>query len=282
MKIVLVVFISICSILSHAQNDIYLEFQKIDSCLNAEKYIESYPKLKDLEGKCNKKDTLYDYIIANCINTAKIIEHQYRLNEKYDSALVYGIEFLNFFEKGKAYYSEQFFSEEYYWMQKNLLVSYFELGELAKAEKQRKILYKAYKSGKLPKDYYYIDEYFNFSYFKWKDKNIWGYEWYPKLPSNRFSSSFTKIVYYVYSTKPDGSDDEQLFRFHVLMFHQNPKGAKFDYILERQINEGDLLISGSYYSYVYKEKIDYVKLKNDIIEILEKNIQPDTRRTMKF
>lgn len=282
MKKIIAILISISSAVLYAQDDIYKEFQKIDSALEAGKYIETYPKLKLIEQKCNRKDTLYLHILSECLYVSRNLEYQYRMNEKYDTAIIYAKDALMYIEIGKSFYDKKLISEEYFWMQKNLLVSYFEIGEMDNAMKQRKILYKAYKSGKLPKDFYNIDQYYNFSYFKWKDKNIWGYEWYPDLPSDRFNSSFTKIVYYVYSTKPDGSDNEQIYRFHVLMFHHNPKNAKFDYILERQINQDDILISGSYYGYTYKEEIDYIKLKKDIIEILEKDIQPDSRRTMRI
>ncbi|MEZ4805201.1 MAG: hypothetical protein R2852_06895 [Bacteroidia bacterium] len=153
---------------------------------------------------------------------------------------------------------------------KNLIVSYFGLGQIEKAKKHKDILYKAYKQKKLPEG---IDGYFNFHFFKFKDKNIWGYEWYPKLPKDRISSSFTKIVYYVYSTNPDGTDNEQLYRFHVLMFHKISKETKFDYLLVKKVETDKGLISSSYYQYTYLEDIDYKKLSDDIKEILTNEIE---------
>jgi len=73
------------------------------------------------------------------------------------------------------------------------------------------------------------------------------YGWYPELPENRFSSSFTKLVYYVYSTNSDGSDKDQLYRFHVLIFHKEPKEGTFDYILEKHTRKDGAEISGTYY-----------------------------------
>ncbi|MVO08339.1 hypothetical protein GOQ30_04065 [Flavobacterium sp. TP390] len=123
-----------------------------------------------------------------------------------------------------------------------------------------------------------IDEYFNYDFFKWEDKNVWGYEWFHELPDNRYSSSFTKVVYYVYSTNPDGTDKDQLYRLHVLMFHGDNKN--FDYILTKRLetaSEGE--ISGSLYSYTYKKDIDFEKLKKDIKEVLKGNLQPNITTT---
>ncbi|MDD3773652.1 MAG: hypothetical protein PHC38_13490, partial [Weeksellaceae bacterium] len=72
----------------------------------------------------------------------------------------------------------------------------------------------------------------------------------------------------------------QLFRFHVLMYHQDSKNAKFDYLLEKQMETDEATISGSYYQYTYKENIDYKKLKDDIKEIVTKEIEPSSRRTI--
>ncbi len=258
----------------YGQTNLISKFQKADSLIETNDLTEAYPILKNIEQQCNKKDTIYDYILWGYAYVVTQLEQENRMSEQFDSSLLYGLEALKLIGKGKSRFDREFAAKEY-WMTKNIIVSYFGLGKIKKAEKHKKVLYKAYKAKKLPEG---IDGYFNFSFFKWKDKNVWGYEWYPELPSDRFASSFTKIVYYVYSTNSDGSDNEQLFRFHVLMFHQNPKGAKFDYILERQMEKDGMRISGSYYKYLYKENIDYTKLKNDIIEILEKDIQPDSRR----
>ena len=201
------------------------------------------------------------------------------MNEQYENSLKYGLEALRLIEIGKKYFDKEFASREF-WMHKNLVVSYFGLGQLDKFQKHKDILYKAYKKKKLPEG---IDEYFNFSFFKWEDKNIWGYEWYPELGDPETKGSFTKIVVYVYSTNEDGSDNEQLFRFHVKKFHKfNAKSVSFDYLLEKQYDTEKENISGSYYNYTYNSKIDYIKLKSDILEILKNDIQPDSRRIIKY
>jgi hypothetical protein len=259
------------------QTEILKKYQNADSLLQAHYYSEAYNILKEIEPKCDKKDTLYNYILWYYIGATSELEKQNRTSEKFDKSLQYGLEALSLIENGEKFFDKEFAAREF-WMHKNLIVSYFGLGQLDKAKKHRDFLYKSYKKNKLPEG---IDGYFNFDFFKLNDKNIWGYEWYPKLPKDRFSSSFTKIVYYVYSTNPDGSDKDQLYRFHVLMFHQDRKNSKFDYLLERQIETDEATISGSYYQYTYKEDIDYKKLKDDIKEIITKGIEPSSKRIMR-
>lgn len=269
------IFLAVTS-MAFAQTDILIKYQSAESLLQENKFLDAYNIFKEIEAKCNTKDTLYPNILWYYVGSTTELEKQNRLNEKFDKSLQYGLEALNLIEKGKKYFDHKFALREY-WMHKNIIVSYFGLGEINKAKKHKDILYAAYKKKKLPDG---IDGYFNFDYFKLDDKNIWGYEWYPELPKDRFSSSFTKIVYYVYSTNPDGTDKDQLYRFHVLMFHQVNKNTKFDYLLEKQFETDNANISGSYYQYTYKEDIDYKKLKEDVIEIVTKGIEPSTRRTI--
>jgi len=254
-------------------NEIYADASNL---LKENKIEKAYELYKKLYSKVDSQDTLKNYITWYYIGTASELESQSRMNENFEKSLTYGLESLKLIQDNKSNFNESF-AEREPWMIKNIIVSYFGLNNFDKAKEYKSILYKRYNENNLPKG---IDNYFNFDFFRLGDKNIWGYEWFAELPENRFSSSFTKVIYYVYSTNPDGSDKEQLYRFHVLMFHQDPKDAKFDYILERQIETDKGMVSGSYYQYTYKEDIDYKKLRNDIIEIVTKEIEPDTRRTI--
>ncbi len=282
MKKIIVILLLTTTITLYGQSGIDEEFIKAENLLEDYRIREAYFLLDDLYIRSDKKDTLYPHVLLAYLYTVSELESSYRMHEQFDSSVIYGKKALELIRKSKPFLHKKELQKAEFWMHKNLVVSYFGLDDLENADIHKNILYKAYKAKKLPKNYYYIDQYFNFSFFKWKDKNIWGYEWYPSLPFDRFGSTFTKVVYYVYSTTADGEDDEQLFRFHVLMFHQNPKNAKFDYILEKQWEENGINVSGSYYNYRYQENIDYRKLKRDIIEILENDIQPNSRRTIEI
>jgi len=64
------------------------------------------------------------------------------------------------------------------------------------------------------------------------------------------------------------------------MYHHEATNAKFDYILERQLEDSIGTVSGSYFRFTYKKDIDYKKLKEDIKNIVLNKLEPDTRRTV--
>jgi len=186
------------SIVSYAQSDVISKYKKADSLVRAENFIDSYPILKELLPKANKKESLYSNVLWHLITATTELEESNRLNEKWDNSIKYGLDALIYIKKGKSFFVKDKLKNMEFWMYKNLVVSYFGSGQLKEAKKYMRILYDSYKKNELPK-YCQINNYFNFSFFKWNGHNIWGYEWYPEMPENRFSSSFTKIVYYVYS-----------------------------------------------------------------------------------
>jgi hypothetical protein len=190
------------------------------------------------------------------------------MKEDFENALQYSIPGLEHIQKCKKYFDETYAKREV-WMQKNIIVSYFGLGDFEKAKEHQSILYQGYKDKTLPDG---IDEYYNFVFFKFEDKNIWGYEWYEELPKDRFSTSFSKIVFYVYSTNLDGTDKDQLYRLHVLMFHKIDPEIEFDYVLTKRVETAKKETSGTLYAYTYKENIDYEKLLNDVREVLKGNL----------
>jgi hypothetical protein len=277
MKKQLTILLLTISTVTFGQTEILKEYQTADSLLQADNYSEAYNILKEIEPKCDKKDTLYSYILWYYVGATSELEKQNRTAEKFDKSLQFGLEALKLIEKGKSYFDEKFASREY-WMQKNIVVSYFGLGQIDNALKHKDILYKAYKDKKLPDG---LDKNFNFTFFKWEDKNIWGYEWYPELGDPETQGSFSKIVYYVYSTNPDGSDKDQLYRLHVLKFHKFDNSVKFDYVLTKRLETATNEVSGTLYAYTYDKKIDYVKLQADIKEVLKGNYEPDTKSTIK-
>lgn len=275
MKTVLAFILLLTNALCIGQNQQVENFLKVNFLLQNDKPADAYTILDELKGQVSKQDTLYNYVVWYHAAAAKQLLNKSLNSQDYQHSLQYSLATLKDIEENRELFDRNSPGREY-WTIKDIIVSYNGLSKLNEAQKYKDRLYDANKNKKLPEG---INDFFNFDFFKLGDKNIWGYEWFNELPENRFSSSFTKVVYYVYSTNEDGSDKEQLYRFHVLMFHQEAKDAKFDYILERQQNTEDALLSGTYYKYTYKKDIDYKKLQNDIIEIVKGNIQPDTRRT---
>lgn len=270
---VLILLISL-SLTAAAQDRIIDKYSRADSLLNAGDIPGAYSIYKDIKPEIDEKDTLYCYVVWYYVKTASYLGKKCQMKEDYDNSLKYNLEVLKLIQENKQYFDNEFGAEEM-WTVKNIVVAYFGQNKLDEAEKFKTILYKGYKDKTLPNG---INDYFNFDFFKLDGKNIWGYEWFEELPENRSSKSFTKVVYYVYSTNEDGSDKDQLYRFHVLMFHQDNENTKFDYILEKQQELEGKTYYYSYYMYNYKKDIDYLKLRNDVKEHLQKKITWDSMR----
>lgn len=209
------------------------------------------------------KDATFDYY-----RTAYMLEMAYRYQENFEEALKLDEEMQTLMKPETDYFAIR-----------NKIVCYSGLGNYKKAAENRALLYKAHKKNKLPCEYE-LCHYYNFDFFKIDTLNIWGYEWYDELPKNRFSTSFTKVVYYVYSTNPDGSDKDQLYRLHLIMFHGTD--MPFDYIMTRYISTENGEIRSSMYDYTYKENIDYEKLHNDVIKIVKGGKKTDTQNSSRY
>lgn len=257
---------------SLCQSNSLSEYQKGTILLKTNNIDSAYVKFKNLEENIPKTDTLYSYSLWYYINTVTQLEKENRLKEKFDKSLTLGIEAYNAIEKGVQYFDPEFKKRKYF-MIKNIIVSNFGLGNFEEGKKWKEKLYAAKANNELPEG---IDEYFNFDYFTFENKNIWGYEWFEELPKDRFSSSFTKVVYYVYSTDENGEDKDQLYRFQVLMFHGS--NVKFDYVLTKRLETAKNESSGTLYAYTYNENIDFPQLQLDIKEILKGNINPEKRK----
>ena len=260
--------------LVQAQTTLSEKYTKADELVKAKEYKNAYTVLKEIYPQCDKDDTLYSYIVWYYTSMTSELERQERMKENWQQALDYGLEALSIIKVGNGIFDEKYSAREY-WMCKNVIISYVGLGQLDKAMEYRAKLYSAYKSKLLPDG---IDKYYNFEFFRWENKNVWGYEWFPELGDPESQGSFSKIVYYVYSTNPDGSDKDQLYRLHVLKFHKlSENSVDFDYVLTKRLETAKNEVSGTLYAYTYKKELDFPKIRADIREVLKGNYEPNTK-----
>jgi hypothetical protein len=158
------------------QDKTFTEFKLAEALLNSGKTKEAYVAFKNLKPKVEKTDTIYNYTMWYYTNTAAALEHEHRMKEDFAASLQYGLDALSIIKEGKELFDEEYAVREA-WMVKNIIVSYFGLGQVENAKKYQDILYKGYKEKTLPAG---IDGYYNFDFFTLEGKNIWGYEWYPE------------------------------------------------------------------------------------------------------
>ncbi len=265
----------VCS--SFGQTKLLKKYEEAEIFLKEGKIEKAYTDFKKLGAQCEESDSLYKYILWYRGSTASQLEAQHRAAEKFDKATELGLEALEITQEIKAKFDAGT-GARVFWMHKNLVVSYFGLGQLENAQKHKDTLYQAYKNKTLPEG---LDHYFNFTFFTFEGKNIWGYEWYPELGDPETKGSFSKIVYYVYSRNADGTDKDQLYRLHVLKFHKFDDSIDFDYVLTKRLETATDEMSGTLYAYTYNKTIDYIKLDSDIREVLKGNYEPDVNTTIK-
>lgn len=222
-------------------------------------YVIYQQALKEVQGT----DTIFRRLVWNAASCGAGLEKNARMAENYTRATALANENMAIIKRYTHIFPDNFPFRQAY-MIKNLLVSANGLGDTVEAKKYRDWLYIAAKANKLPEG---LDKYYNFDFFVADNKNVWGYEWFAELPKDRMSTSFTKIVYYVYSRKEDGSDDKQLYRLHLLMFHKIEDKAP-DYILTRYEDVNGNEMRRSLYKYMYYENFSYPQLRKDIREVV--------------
>lgn len=258
------------SVSAYAQYDIIIQYRKADSLMKADNYLEAYRILRKIEPVTNKKDsTLYPHILWDYTVAISVLEKESRLKEDWRFAISYANEALGVINKGRVYFEGEYLDREF-WMYKNIIVAYFGLGYPEKAKEYQDKLYAAYKAGKLPPG---MEEYYNFEFFKWNGNNVWAYEWFANPGDSEATDNFPKIAYYVYSTNPDGSDKDQLYRIELQKF-QKTGTLKFDYVLNKQLETATNEVSGPLFAYTYKAPINYHKLRADIRKVLSGVYEP--------
>ena len=262
-KLLLLLFLLPITIYSQANYQ--QEYQQANELLRNNEFEKGYVKLKDLESKIAKSEALYSTTLESLLGAIEHLEAEFRMKENFNTSLKYGLEALELIKKGKKYIKPETAKLELF-MVKNVAISYSGLKKYEEAKTYKKLLYKAYKKKTLPKE---LNECFNFDYFKWEDKNVWGYEWY-----NNDISNTAKIIYYVYSTNPDGSNNEQIVALNVNRSARDTKG--YHYIMPDLLNKANSSDNNHSLSkiYTYEKGIDYQKLNSDVKTILKTYYQP--------
>ncbi len=253
---------------SFSQNDNLLQFQKAIEYNASGNPDAALRIIKKLERHVLKSDSLYPFLLENKIIALMELEKETRNKANFEQSLAYGTEAWESIQNGNVFFKSDVLKNEPF-VVKNLMVSYFGSGNIEMGMQWKEKLYQFQKAGRLPRE---MNISFNFDFFKVDDLNVWGYEWYEEYPTSPYDkSNFTKLIYYVYTQKSDGSDHEQLYRLHLEKF--NGTARNMDYVLTKKSGSGPSETSVKLYAYPYVKKIDYQKLQNDVREIVGGNIK---------
>ena len=132
---------SFLPLIGFGQIEVLNEYKEADSLLRLDRIDEACNKFKDLEKVVSEDDTLYDYVLWYYTMTVSHLEAVSRMSEDFESSLSYGLEALTIIQKGKERFDEEFAEREYY-MVKNIIVSYYGLGNFEDGKKWKRKMYK--------------------------------------------------------------------------------------------------------------------------------------------
>jgi tetratricopeptide (TPR) repeat protein len=147
-----------------------------------------------------------------------------------------------------------------------LVQIHFAKKEYQQAATYKKQLYNAYKEGVLQGTN--IETMFCFDQFKWQDKHIMAYERFAEPDDS--GSLFTKHLFYIKDS--DGNIESRIQTEHSFAVSMI-KGAK--YVLG--MNKGKT--HWTFFEATFPEKVDYVKLKKAVIDVLEGKIKSSSSST---
>ncbi len=276
------VLISLCIAISTNAQDISQMVSSADSLAEKKHFSEAISIYKKIEANIKHDDSLYSHYVYNYATALYFLSYNLLQENKFEKLLDNSFRYLDFTENNlmstKLHYVKQMALELHYmkyWVYKNIVVASNDLKKLELLKKYRKLLYDGYRASELPPG---IDEYYNFQKTIVDNKNVWGYEWFEELPKDRNSKSFSKHVYYVYSRNEDGTDKDQLFAIHTVMFHKLDEGP--DYVLtKRTYTEGGIVSETT--TEVFNEPVNLDELYEAVEKVIKGDYTPISRSEYK-
>lgn len=254
-------------LLSFGQAPIQKMLDKAFAMFDEKQYDSAFKYFDDLRKQVTRTDSLFPPVAFGYTASLYFRELDVKNAEDWNKTEELAYQFLAAVEEYKGLISDEL-SEKRYFAWKDIVVANFGLQRREKAREYQLKLYDAYKNKQLPQG---INEYYNFHKFTWQGLNVWAYEWFPDLGDKETEGSFSKHVYYFYSTDIYGNDKDQLFRLHTIKVHKRPGDNMPDFVLTFRQQNKDGETSRSLWDYTFKHPVDYGKLDKAVLDFLEKN-----------
>jgi len=268
-KVLLAVFFLAFTHRSSAQTGIRPTLNKAFAFYEEKQYDSAYTYFTSLKNNIVTSDSFAKEIAFGLTASLFFKEAIAKDAGEWDNTIRFAKELLNDLTMYRTAMGGELGGKRYY-AYRDLVVAYFGLGKKDSASKYQSILYEAYSNKLLPEG---IDQYYNFEKITWKGLNIWGYEWYPNLGDKEAEGSFSKQVYYIYSTNANGTDKKQLFRLHTIKVNKPAPGSpSADYVLTYiKSNRDHSEDSKTLWEYPFTNPIHYDELHKAVLDYLEKN-----------
>ena len=271
-------FTSLLTISAFGQTNIDQLFSKADSSyFDYKDYETALDLYEQIRNQIDSSHKDYIYTIDKIARALFYLEMEAREKNDVEKSIELSKEFVNHADNYPKRIDPAVLEKKYF-MYKNIIIGYFALGQKDKAKPYQDKLYTAYENKELPEG---IDEYYNFEKFNWNGLNVWGYERYPQLDDPKTEGSFSKHVYYIYSTDEEGNDKDQLYTLQTVKIHKF-KGDEHDYVLTKReyLDGGEK--SESIWTYTFNDPVDYEKLHNAVVEYLKGNVESDTESEVEY
>ena len=153
-----------------------------------------------------------------------------------------------------------------------IIQNYFALQMYDSAVIYQKKLYEAHKNGQLEGK---LSKRYCFERFKWNDKWVHAYEDY-YVPDPEKDIRFHKQVYVILD-----KDWNEEFTVQTELFLTFKPGAGVIYVIGAGKYEGDEYLHQTYSTLVLKEPVDYKKLKESVLMVLDGKVDPVTQSRSK-
>ena len=269
LKQILTLFISlVCHTGLHAQLATDSLFKLADTYFSSDEYtqaIQVYRQIKDMSDSSSM-----DYAYAVDRIAMVYFQNRNAAREAKDTkaSIAHLEEFLNFMEAEKAVLRPNWYERDRYEVIHLLLQDYFHQEWYSSAKNYQEILYTAHEAGKLPND---LQEFHSLGTFSYKDKNVWGYEYFQGLSSPTARGSLSKIVYAVFSQDEEGEDKDLLYQVHVKEIREIDESiSKYVLAIRPELDTDGP--SGVLWGFEYEE-IEYKDLRNALEKIIDEEYE---------
>ncbi|HEX2787331.1 MAG TPA: hypothetical protein VHP32_05440 [Ignavibacteria bacterium] len=157
-----------------------------------------------------------------------------------------------------------------------IIRNYFALGNHDDASPYRKILYDAYEKGLLT-DIKGLRKEYRFDEFKWKNYDVLAYETFA-FPDPEKEYPFYKQTYYVYRENSDSLE----FTIQTELLFGTGGDVEPIYVLGKSLRKDGVYYHATYGTLNFKEPVDYKKLKEGVLKVLNEEVSPTSSSTKKI
>lgn len=261
-KIIPALLLMLIGTTTSGQSEYRALFDKAAETSNTGEYEKALDIFRALHAGCPKSDPLYPHVLWNYTNLMHKLVRREMAGELWTKTYEHCMEGLTIQQEGEKYFSEPMHKEIRIHLYHAAVASSFKLHKDELAKRYIDTLYKRREANDLPEG---VNTCFFFDFFKLEDRTVWGVEFFrAEQPKNTM-----KIVFFVYSLNPDGSEGDLIYTLDLMQYHPKPDEPAFNYAFVTQQKDASGKLYDKRMSNRVYTSIDYNVIMNDAREILK-------------